>query len=1017
MAIRRVEAPSAVEARHEDLPSWVIPREPDWAFEAPEGSPFALLLVDEQQHVPTQAVTNRIVRRLLVPAAVETYREVEIFFDPRARRVRVHGVTVWRREETGEWVPQDSVVSEAFREREGTDGERTSVVTWLDDLRVGDAIDVSWTLEPQEELVAVPFSAFHGFVWSVPCARTHFTFHGLAGAPLQWQLHCPAGVPEPEASSGAGWMDWCQHRPPVTPVEPGTPPGVWNFPVLEASCWGDWNHVAEHAAGLWSRVWAAIQDEIPGMLGRLRVTSAGNPAAWVAEAIRHVQEDLPFLEGGFATGLAASVGEVREAMRGGSANATTKAILLTKLLSEIGVEDVWPVLVNPDWHETVGALLPSAAVFNHVIVGYRIDGHTTFVDPSDPWEPTWHGVGLEVRPGVSGLVRLPERPLAELTLTETFRLGRPGDGGAVDQELHVTGWLAEEWREVIAEEGRERFVRARIESLRQQFPTLDADEGLVELRDGESLEMRGSYRIGAWGKPGTRNPHEFRYRADGLFLAVEQITAAEPRTVARVLPHPVRVRHVVRVEGESVRSPGAVPRAVDGPGFRYHCEVSADPGRVTFDHRWESTASRVEANAWPAYVRALGEVSERLEARVPARAGWTRWVSGRGTVFLALAAAGVAAAVAGIVGWSGARPSPEAVAGAEPPPEVVREVEQAVAAVQQGDLVSAEEVIETRAAHYAENADYQFLRAEVALRLGQWDRAREVLERGRALDPDNVWGDVLSARLLREQGDASGAEQVLAVAAGLHPEDPRPWREWGISLAQQGDPAGAAKAWARVLELAPDDVDTLRRYAVLLWENGERERADSVIQEALAAQSGPNAALEAAVGDYYTLTGRRAEALDRLEKAAALAPGDRARDFALAAAHLRAGRTQEALDLAAGLTEAYPADVRAWQIVAVARSILNDEAGAEAAFREWLRLAPQDPQGAANFGYFLHRIGRNEEARELLAASANQFPHEGVVWLNYAVVLDALGDRAAAAAAKEKADGLLTAEERQLLVR
>jgi len=362
-------------------------------------------------------------------------------------------------------------------------------------------------------------------------------------------------------------------------------------------------------------------------------------------------------------------------------------------------------------------------------------------------------------------------------------------------------------------------------------------------------------------------------------------------------------------------------------------------------------------------------------------------------------------------------PTPAPAVQAPPPPEVQAEVQKALEAATQGDLTSAEPLLEKRQEQFQENPAFQFVRAEIALRTGQLDRAREALDRAKALDPANVNGDVLTALLRRAEGDGSSAKEILTETIERNPEDPRPLRELAVTLSQEGNAKAALDTWARVLEVSPNDANALRQYAVLLWQSGEKERADSLISQALAAQTSPNAELESAAGDYYTLTGRRAEALNRLEKAASLDPGDRTRDFALASGHLRMGRPQEASDLATKLTADYPTDVRAWQVMAVAKSILGDQPGAEAAYREWMRLAPQDPKGPANFGYFLQQTGRQQEAKAFLAESSVKFPKEGMIWLNYAAVLDALGETQAAVEARQRASELLTSEEKQLLIR
>ncbi|MEQ1841135.1 MAG: DUF3857 domain-containing protein, partial [Verrucomicrobiales bacterium] len=176
MSIREVIPVADLDWRFEPPPPWLDRWEPDWEFEAPEGGSVALLLVDEQQHVPTHSISNRIVRRLLSPAAIQSFGQVEIPFDPKTRRLRIHDLVVWRKDDSGDWKSRSVANSVEFvvRKQEGQ-AERVSVVARLDGLETGDAIDLSWTLEPLESPPELPFTTFHGFVWSVPCGVTHFT--------------------------------------------------------------------------------------------------------------------------------------------------------------------------------------------------------------------------------------------------------------------------------------------------------------------------------------------------------------------------------------------------------------------------------------------------------------------------------------------------------------------------------------------------------------------------------------------------------------------------------------------------------------------------------------------------------------------------------------------------------------------------------------------------------------------------------------------------------------------------
>jgi len=220
MSIRKVVPISEADWRVEALPSWVDPHEPDWDFEAPEESAVAFLLVDEQHHIASQTISTRIVRRVLTRAAVQVLGQVEIDFDPAARRLRINDLVIWRKDESGAWQGRSVAHSVHFlvRQREQQLEQqmfngRASVVALVEDLRVGDAIDLSWTLEPRDPLPGLRFTTFHGFVSSVPSGATHFTLHLAPDVPVTWALHCPEGIKPPEHESTPGREHWQQSAP------------------------------------------------------------------------------------------------------------------------------------------------------------------------------------------------------------------------------------------------------------------------------------------------------------------------------------------------------------------------------------------------------------------------------------------------------------------------------------------------------------------------------------------------------------------------------------------------------------------------------------------------------------------------------------------------------------------------------------------------------------------------------------------------------------------------------------
>jgi Flp pilus assembly protein TadD len=131
---------------------------------------------------------------------------------------------------------------------------------------------------------------------------------------------------------------------------------------------------------------------------------------------------------------------------------------------------------------------------------------------------------------------------------------------------------------------------------------------------------------------------------------------------------------------------------------------------------------------------------------------------------------------------------------------------------------------------------------------------------------------------------------------------------------------------------------------------------------------------------------------------------------------IQAGHHTEALAGAIALSEKFPRHPLVTGALATAAAMANDNLRAESAFKSWVELAPNNPEALSGYGFFLHRSGRDLEARSVLEEGSHRFPSYGVLWLNYAVVLEALGDTQATKA-RQQAARWITDEQRAMLVR
>jgi hypothetical protein len=148
-------------------------------------------------------------------SAVQALGQVEIEFDPAANRLRVHDVAVWRLHPDGRWQRRPALGPEAFllRQREQQLEQqmlngRVSLVALLEDVRVGDALELAWTLEPRDTLPGLRFTAFHAFAWTTPVATASVTLHLSREHPLHWRVRVPDGMAAPHEDVTAARVHW-----------------------------------------------------------------------------------------------------------------------------------------------------------------------------------------------------------------------------------------------------------------------------------------------------------------------------------------------------------------------------------------------------------------------------------------------------------------------------------------------------------------------------------------------------------------------------------------------------------------------------------------------------------------------------------------------------------------------------------------------------------------------------------------------------------------------------------------
>ncbi|HXH92738.1 MAG TPA: DUF3857 domain-containing protein [Thermoanaerobaculia bacterium] len=598
-------------------PAWADVLHPD--LHAPQRivrSGIDGLLEDHQIRVVGANVDEyfRDVRKVLTSAGVQNASEISIDFDPSYERLVIHDVGLIRDgKRIDELTREDVRIIEKESESEDRiyDGQLTALL-FLKDVRAGDVIDYSWSLEGSNPLLGGRYAGEFDFSATVP---TRLIRHRLI-----WPASRPLHTSKPATVEHRGETDvyvWQRRDVPATDTEDSTPDWYDAFETLQVSEYGSWSEVAKWADGLF-RIDDASRAAVTALANEISATHPDREGRIVA-AIRFVQDDIRYL--GIEMGRGSH--EPRQpsvvlAQRYGDCK--DKALLLAALLRQLGVQ-AWPALVNTKLRQRLDEYLPSPFLFDHVITEvadggkiYWIDGTlsdqggtlTTIDTPSDER-------AFVVRPDSNGLTPIVIRTHGTIAVEEVIS---PADAsGHAANPSHIlavtstyTARDADELRSKLASESLADVAKDHLNRYAADHPHIEAlgapsidDDRLrniIVLR--ERYTIRDLWKTGSW----TYYPRAVEKHLD------------RPTTLVRSTP--LAIEYPLDVTERLIVRGGASPKiqehdiVVGSPALHYEQHVEQGPDLIVIT-TLRSTKDALPVAKVPDHLAALNEMRDRLD--------------------------------------------------------------------------------------------------------------------------------------------------------------------------------------------------------------------------------------------------------------------------------------------------------------------------------------------------------------------------------------------------------------------
>lgn len=416
-----------------------------------------------------------------------------IVFQAGYQRVKLHTLQIRRNNMI---LDQTKTAKIRFLQREtsldqGMYNGQVTASMLIDDLRVGDTLELAYTLEGANPVFGGRFVDAASWDNTIPTELRRVTLTHPLDRPVQWHLlgdlNTNIEKPQETVANGMRKLRW-EERSLAAVQYDAYVPSVFNVErSLEFSEFKSWGEVSDWADQLFKSNGESLPAELQKVAEVLR--SKATAEERVSGALGWVQSQIRY----FSVSLGESSHRPRlpnETLERRYGDCKDKSFLLIELLRNIGVQ-AQPVLLSTRTRTGPSKGLPSPYAFDHAIVRVELDGKTYFLDPTTQGQSgrldrmgQWHegSVVLVVKPGNNSLTTITSPNIAELTrneVKEKIALPKFEGDGTLEVSRTWSGLAAEGLRLAMALWPKDQFEKGLLEAYENRYPGIKVASGTL----------------------------------------------------------------------------------------------------------------------------------------------------------------------------------------------------------------------------------------------------------------------------------------------------------------------------------------------------------------------------------------------------------------------------------------------------------------------------------------------------------------------------------------------------------
>jgi transglutaminase-like putative cysteine protease len=587
--------------------------------------------------------------KALSTSGVEEISTFSVSFDPSYQSVTLHAIKVTRDGAASDRLKSAKVrvlQRETGIEERTYDGRKTVNVS-LEDIRVGDVVEYSYSVAGSNPVFNNLAAGRLELQWSVPVDRMFARL--LLPSDRKISVFPSKSAQQPVTREVGAYTEYRfdQRNVAALQVDPDTPEDFDPYASVEWNEYGSWGAVAAWAVPLYKipqDPGAAVKREID----RIRAAHA-DQAGRVAAVLHFVQREIRYLgvQVGAGTHRPNSPSAILQRRFG---DCKDKAVLTVTMLRAMGI-DATPALVNTEIAGAVKEQRPSPNAFNHVLVKVKLDGRAYWIDPTRTLQPSTldklhqpdYGYTLVIDPATADL----EAMTAERRYAERVHAvydSRAGVGKPVSYTVttRMLGFVAENMRNRIAARGIGEIEDQYLNFYAKRFAAIKT-AAPMEFTDDEKnneLVMVEKYTLpDFWVYSKEKRRQTGHIESAGLVSNLYQpdkLIRTSPLAVA----HPRDLEEVTEVLLPEAWEVTPQPVEVNDPAFTYrHGAQTLEGGmKLVFTDTYRTLADRVSPERVAAYAKNLDTAYEavgyhlykqdkRTPSWVGSGGGWPTWLT------------------------------------------------------------------------------------------------------------------------------------------------------------------------------------------------------------------------------------------------------------------------------------------------------------------------------------------------------------------------------------------------------